>query len=168
MTKPRTKAGGWDIVHSFEDFIWEDAENETRRGVLQEMVAVLLNKLDHERSAGAAPAPLDVEALDYEVLRMERGWPTPISMRQAADALDMLVIPRYGDVLRWVADACDARLLDAAPSQPKGTGWTWKGDGTPGDRHGAGDGWVHIHPDGTRWIHPKKICPLPPTDGEDR
>lgn len=66
-------------------------------------------------------------ALDFEALRTERGWPTPISMRHAADALDMLVYPRYGDILRWIADACDAHPNEpsieaetraAAPSVP--------------------------------------------------
>ena len=50
---------------------------------------------------------------DMEALRMERGWPTPNHMRHAADGLDMLAFPRYGDILRWVADACDA---DPAPT----------------------------------------------------
>jgi hypothetical protein len=50
--------------------------------------------------------------LDMERLRIERGWPTPNHMRHAADALDMLLYPRYGDVLRWVADRCDADPFD--------------------------------------------------------
>jgi hypothetical protein len=50
---PLTKAGGYPIVHSFEDFNWDGAENETRIGVLQEMVAVLLNRL--VRLPAAAP-----------------------------------------------------------------------------------------------------------------
>ena len=45
--------------------------------------------------------------LDVEALRIREGWPTPISMRRAADALDVLVIPRFGAILRWVADLCD-------------------------------------------------------------
>jgi hypothetical protein len=45
----------------------------------------------------------------YEDMRVQRGWPTPNHMRHAADALDQLVIPKYGDVLRWVADLCDSK-----------------------------------------------------------
>ena len=45
--------------------------------------------------------------LNVEALRIREGWPTPISMRRAADALDVLVIPRFGAILRWVADLCD-------------------------------------------------------------
>lgn len=46
---------------------------------------------------------------EFEILRHERGWPTPNHMRKAADALDMLVYPKYGDILRWVADQCDGK-----------------------------------------------------------
>ena len=48
--------------------------------------------------------------LDFDAMRVARGWPTPNHMREAADALDILVIARYGDVLRWVADRCDERI----------------------------------------------------------
>lgn len=44
----------------------------------------------------------------WEALRLERGWPTPNAMRHIADALDMITPARYGDILRKVADLCDA------------------------------------------------------------
>jgi hypothetical protein len=69
----------------------------------------------------ALPAPWRLTAepeaahqRDVEALRMERHWPTPNSMRSAADALDHLVIPKYGDVLRWVADLADESLEQRA------------------------------------------------------
>ena len=41
--------------------------------------------------------------------------------------------------------------------------WRWTGllgsEGRPGHA-GAGDGWIHVHPDGTRWVHPEKECPI--------
>jgi len=43
-----------------------------------------------------------------EALRLSLGWPTPNHMRRAAQALDLLTSAQYGDVLRWVADMCDA------------------------------------------------------------
>jgi hypothetical protein len=57
----------------------------------------------------------DVRAgLLTEALRMEKGWPTPMHMHRIADWLDAALLPaRYGDVLRWVADACDADLAAA-------------------------------------------------------
>lgn len=50
------------------------------------------------------------EAVDYEKMRMEREWPTPNHMRTIADALDKITPARYGDILRWFADLCDASL----------------------------------------------------------
>jgi hypothetical protein len=47
-----------------------------------------------------------------EALRMQKSWPTPNHMRRVADALDLLTPAKYGDVLRHVADACDASLED--------------------------------------------------------
>ena len=47
---------------------------------------------------------------DYEAMRIKNGWPTPSSIRHTANALDMIAIPRYGDILRWVADLCDESL----------------------------------------------------------
>ena len=57
-------------------------------------------------------ATLDRERADYEQMRMDRGWPTPNHMRSAADALDTFTPARYGDVLRWFADLCDAALAE--------------------------------------------------------
>ena len=57
------------------------------------------------------------EPKDWEEHRKANGWPTPISMRRTADALDVFTPAKYGDVLRWVADACDAALAPA-PSEP--------------------------------------------------
>ncbi len=54
------------------------------------------------------PLPILRAPLNFKALRIEKGWPTPNYMRQAADGLDKLAAPRYGDILRWVADACDA------------------------------------------------------------
>ena len=53
------------------------------------------------------------DVLDWEAMRIERGWPTPNGMRRAAEALDHLTPAKYGDILRWIADACDARLSDS-------------------------------------------------------
>ena len=56
---------------------------------------------------------------DWEAFRTANGWPTPMNMRRVAGALDQLISPGYGDVLRYVADACDwdlaARQLAIAP-----------------------------------------------------
>ena len=72
-------------------------------------------------SLAASGAALPVPALDapddWETFRMDQRWPTPIHMRLAADSLDQLVIPKYGDILRWVADACDRALT--GPRRPK-------------------------------------------------
>jgi hypothetical protein len=69
------------------------------------LVHVALTTTDHP----------DVRAgLLTEALRMEKGWPTPMHMHRIADWLDAALLPaRYGDVLRWVADACDADLAAA-------------------------------------------------------
>jgi hypothetical protein len=61
---PRTEAGR-QTAHTFEQINWEYAEQETRIGVLQEMVAILLNRLD-EREAAATPP--STEGLDVELL----------------------------------------------------------------------------------------------------
>lgn len=47
---------------------------------------------------------------NWEEFRKAHGWPTPISMRRAAVGLDIFTPARYGDILRWVAAACDAAL----------------------------------------------------------
>lgn len=124
----------------------------------------------------AEAAPDLRAALDYDAMRVAREWPTPNHMRQVADALDTLTPARYGDVLRWFADRCDewvwaigvpqakerleqARAALVAPAAD-GDEWEWYGDSPIGQRHGAGDGWLHIHPDGSRWVHPEKTCPL--------
>lgn len=52
---------------------------------------------------------------DWEAFRKDHGWPTPNHMRSTADALDSLTHAKYGDILRWVADACDS-ALGAVPS----------------------------------------------------
>ena len=39
------------------------------------------------------------------------------------------------------------------------TEWTWYGDSPPGVRRGAHEGWMHVHPDGTRWVHVDPTCP---------
>ena len=44
------------------------------------------------------------------------GWPTPNHMRSAAAALDTLSPARYGDILRAVADAEDARFAAHGPA----------------------------------------------------
>lgn len=54
----------------------------------------------------------------------------------------------------------EARRVTSPTDEAQATEWTWKGDGTPGRRHGAGDGWMHTHPDGSRWVHPEKSCPV--------
>lgn len=47
----------------------------------------------------------------------DRGWPTPNTLRRAADGLALIATgPRYADVLRWVANQCDAPRTD--PSDP--------------------------------------------------
>ena len=58
----------------------------------------------------ALPVPALDAPVDWEAFRMDQGWPAPNHMHSAADALDQLVIPKYGDILRWVADACDRAL----------------------------------------------------------
>jgi hypothetical protein len=55
-----------------------------------------------------AALPDQPDALDFDAMRVAREWPTPMAMRDAADGLDHLAIPKYGDILRWVADRCDA------------------------------------------------------------
>ena len=57
---------------------------------------------------------------DWEATRRRLGWPTPMHMHRVAAALDVLAAgARYGDVLRWVADACDAALeARTAPTTP--------------------------------------------------
>lgn len=85
-------------------------------------------------------APLTPEA-DYEQMRRDRGWPTPNHMRRAADALDIFTPARYGDVLRWFADLCDAtldaRLRDSQPATEHRMGPPrWE----PGDPQ---DGWTN-------------------------
>lgn len=57
---PRTAA------HTFEQINWKNAEKETRIGVLQEMVAILLNRIEAEASRPKA------ETLDVERLRRIR------------------------------------------------------------------------------------------------
>ena len=40
------------------------------------------------------------EALDYDQMRRDRGWPTPNHMRRIAGALDEITPAKYSDVLR--------------------------------------------------------------------
>ena len=68
--------------------------------------------------AAAILAALDGWTLvpsDWEEFRKANGWPTPNHMRRVADALDVLTPAKYGDILRWVADATMRAL---APSEP--------------------------------------------------
>lgn len=67
----------------------------------------------------AAPPSLDGPN-NWEAFRMDQRWPTPNHMRSAADALDRLAIPKYGDILRWVADACDRALPNRAAARAEG------------------------------------------------
>lgn len=60
--------------------------------------------------AREAEAAAPAGSLDVDELRKQRGWPTPNAMRQCADGLDKIAYPRYGDILRWVADLCDDHL----------------------------------------------------------
>ena len=67
----------------------------------------------------AAPElPDELRALGWEEYRRTRGWPTPNHMRRIANALDAFTPARYGEVLRWVADACDAALAET-PGEPE-------------------------------------------------
>jgi hypothetical protein len=87
-----------------------------------------------------------VKAIDYEQMRMDRSWPTP--MHRTADALDQLTHAHYGDVLRWFADLADASLdarKQAIGSMQTPAGWRpvpraggcWS-DSMHADRHDAG------------------------------
>ena len=51
---------------------------------------------------------------DWEALRTAQKWPTPMNMRRVAGALDSLMTPGYGDILRYVADSCDWDLASRA------------------------------------------------------
>ena len=76
--------------------------------------------IEYEAAALPAPPPATPglrEALDWEEYRRTRGWPTPNHMRRVAGALDTLTPAKYGEVLRWVADACDAALAET-PGEP--------------------------------------------------
>lgn len=77
----------------------------SQRDVLEAEVDALRNRL--WQGAG----------IDFEKLRKDSGWPTPNAMRRAADGFDTIgVVARYGDVLRWVADACDG-IISTPPNQ---------------------------------------------------
>ncbi len=54
-------------AHTFDQVNWDNAEQETRIGALQEMVAILLNRLDEDEAA--SPAALDVERLNLAAYR---------------------------------------------------------------------------------------------------
>jgi len=60
---------------------------------------------------------VDAEPKDWEEHRKANGWPTPNHMRRTADALDVLTPAKYGDILRWVADACDIALVPSDPHE---------------------------------------------------
>ena len=47
------------------------------------------------------------ERVGWDKLWFESEWPTPMHMRMAAEALDILTPAKYGDVLRHVADLID-------------------------------------------------------------
>ncbi len=53
---------------------------------------------------------------DFEAFRVDRGWPTPNHMRRTADALDVFTPAKYGGVLRWFADLCDAAPTESGYS----------------------------------------------------
>ena len=62
--------------------------------------------------------PIRTALRDMEAFRKDQGWPTPGWMRDTADHLDGLMRgAKYGDVLRWVADLCDAALA-TPPASP--------------------------------------------------
>lgn len=76
-------------------------------------------------------------------------------------------------VLQDIAEYARAALAATATGKPAGEPeggldeWQWTGDWPPPARHGAGDGWMHVHPDGTRWVHPEKVCGLATTPSPD-
>ena len=72
-----------------------------------------------ENEAGALSSEGD--GPDYEAMRQQKGWPTPIAMRRAADGLDKIAIAHYGDILRWVANLCDGLLKVPGSSEGDGT-----------------------------------------------
>lgn len=56
----------------------------------------------------------DIEATEVTFIVGDR-WPTPLSCRRIADALDAVTPARYGDILRAYADAEDARFAEHGP-----------------------------------------------------
>lgn len=56
-------------AHTFEQVNWENAEEETRIGVLQEMVAILLNRLDEYVAAPAVTVERLTDGIAYALAR---------------------------------------------------------------------------------------------------
>ena len=122
---------------------WPDDLDTPRSGV-----AAFASRL---LAAGVRPAPAAPglrEALDWEEYRRTRGWPTPNHMRRVAGALDTLTPAKYGEVLRWVADACDAALAET-PGEPEPRPLSaeeeieMRADLDPADAYQYG-GWAHL------------------------
>ena len=59
--------------HSFEEINWEDAETETRVGVLQEMVQILLRRLEDRVPASALRRLVDVLDRHPEAHKLDSG-----------------------------------------------------------------------------------------------
>lgn len=57
--------------------------------------------------------------IDFDAMRVAKGWPTPNHVRQCADALDILTPARYGEILRWFADRCDERVWSVVAPDSK-------------------------------------------------
>ena len=109
--RERQQREGWgNITHHGTDAHREDAERVRALWVIADARALLHHPHGGVPMTGERPT-------DHEAMRKARGWPTPNHMRRAADALDVLTTPRYGDVLRWVADLCDDALANGLESE---------------------------------------------------
>jgi len=97
---------------------WWLYTSQNNRDILTTAVHDLLGGSDAAQRVVESQLPTDAASegiqrvVDYEQFRMDRGWPTPNHMRRTADALDVFTPAKYGDVLRWFADLCDAALDD--------------------------------------------------------
>ena len=80
-------------MHSFEQVNWENAQQETRIGVLQEMVAILLNRLDEVIAERDAIAD-DEQAAVVEWARIE-------AEARATARKEVLDVERVADDVRW-------------------------------------------------------------------
>ena len=80
-----------------------------------------------DRPATEPSAGVTSEAAETpDEMRQRLKWPTPNHMRRTADALDTMTPARYGDILRWFADLCDATPSTSAetPTRVVGGGET--------------------------------------------